>query len=143
MSDAIAAFGTLLKMSNGLTGTAEIFTTIAEVGDIDGPSMSVDTIEVTSHSSPSARKEFIASLIDSGELSFPIWFVTDDPTHDETTGLQKIMNDRVVRNFKIVYPDAASVTFAALVTKFGVKSPVAGVQSADVTLKISGVWTWA
>ena len=143
MSDAIAAFGTLLKMSNGLAGTAEVFTTIAEVGDIDGPSDSVDTIDVTSHSSPGARKEFKAGLIDSGEVSFPINLIPTDPTHDAQTGLQKKKNDRTMTNFKMVYPDASEVAFSALVVKFSPKAPVAGKLSADITLKVSGLPVWS
>jgi hypothetical protein len=142
MSDAMAAFGTLLKLGDG-AGTAEAFTTIAEVGDIDGPADSVDTIEVTSHSSLQARKEFIASLIDSGEVSFPIWFVPDDSTHDATTGLQYYKNQRKAANFQMIFPDATQVAFSALVTKFGMKAPVSGVLSADVTLKITGAMTWS
>lgn len=140
MTAGMAAFGTLLKIGSG--GTAETFTTIAEVGDIDGPSMSVDTIEMTSHSSPNARKEFVASLIDSGEISFPINFIPTHATHDDVTGIQKIMNDRDTWNFQMLFPDTSVVTFAAIVTAFGVKAPVADKLSADVSLKISGVWTW-
>jgi predicted secreted protein len=142
MTEAIAAFGTLLKMGAGTGGTAEVFSTIAEVGDIDGPSNSVDTIDVTNHSSPGARKEFIASLIDSGEISFSVNLITDDPTHDDTTGLQKVENDRTRRNFHMIFPDSSQVAFMAMVTKFGIKGPVAGKLSADVTLKISGPLTW-
>src|SRR5512137_907291 len=105
MSNGLAAYGTLLQMGDG-HGTAETFATIAEVGDIDGPSMSVDTIDMTNHSSAGARKEFIPSLIDSGEISFPVNFIPDDATHDATTGLQKIMNDRDVWNWQMVFPDA-------------------------------------
>ena len=142
MSDAIAAFGTLLKMGNG-AGTSEVFTTISEVGDIDGPSDSVDTIDVTSHSSPSARKEFIASLFDSGEVSFPINLDPNDATHDATTGLRKKYNDRTITNFQMLFPDASQVSFSALVTKFSIKAPVAGKLSADITLKLSGVMVWS
>ena len=141
-TSAIAAFGTFLKLGDG-AGSSETFTTIAEVGDIDGPQDSVDTIEVTSHSSPQARKEFIASLIDSGEISFPMWFVPDNPQQDATTGLQKYKNDRDIANFQMVFPDSTQVAFSALVTKFGIKAPVNGVLSADVTLKISGAMTWS
>ncbi len=142
MSDGYAAYGTLLKMSDG-AGTAEEFTTIAEVGDIDGPSMSVDTIDMTNHSSPGARKEFVMSLIDSGEISFPINFIPTDETHDAETGIQYVMNQRAMWNWQIVFPDASQVQFTAGVTKFGVKAPVAGKLSADITLKISGEWNWA
>lgn len=142
MSNALAAFGTLLKLGSTNT-TAATFATIAEVGDIDGPGDSVDTIEVTNHSSASARKEFIASLIDSGEISFPINFLPDDPTHDAVTGIQKAKNDRAMRRYQMVFPDDTQADFSALVTKFGIKAPVAGKLSADVTLKISGPVTWS
>lgn len=142
MSDAIAAFGTLLKLGSTNT-TAATFATIAEVGDIDGPSDSVDTIEVTNHSSASARKEFISGLIDSGEISFPINFLPDNPTHDATTGLQKAKNDRAMRKYQMVFPDATQAEFSALVTKFSMKAPVSGKLSADVTLKISGPIAWS
>src|SRR5512139_478240 len=141
MSNGFAAYGTLLKIGNG-GGTAETFATIAEVGDIDGPSMSVNTIDMTNHSSPGARMEFKAGLIDSGEISFPINFIPTDDTHDDVVGIQKVMNDRDTWNWQMVFPDTSTVTFAAMVTAFGIKAPVAGKLSADVTLKISGQWTW-
>ena len=143
MSSAIAAFGTLLKMGAGTGGTAETFTTIAEVGDIDGPSDSVDTIEVTNHSSSGARKEFVAGLIDSGEVSFPINWIPSNATHDETTGLEYVKNQRAIRNFHIIFPDATQLAFEALVTKFARKAPVADKLSADITLKVSGAPTWS
>lgn len=142
MSDAIAAYGTLLKLGTTNT-TAASFTTIAEVGDIDGPSDSVDTIEVTNHSSAGARKEFIAGLIDSGEVSFPINWIPSDATHDETTGLEKVKNDREMRKYQIIFPDATQMEFSALCTKFARKAPVAGKLSADITLKVSGAPTWS
>ena len=142
MSDAQIGFQTLIKRGGG-GGTAEVFTAITEVvGDIDGPSMSVDTIDMTNQSSPGARKEFLMSLIDSGEISFPINFIPDESTHDATTGIQKIMNDRAIWSWQMLFPDTTTVTFTAGVTKFGIKAPVAGKLSADITLKISGQWLW-
>ena len=143
MSNAIPGYGTLLKIGDG-AGTAEQFTTIAEVGDIAGPGFSVDTNDVTSHDSPGAMREFKAGLIDPGELSFPINFQPTNATHDAVTGLLSVMSDRAVTNFKLIFPDtgATEAAFAALVTKFDVKEPVAGIISADLTLKISGVITW-
>jgi hypothetical protein len=142
MSDGYAAYGTLLKLGSG-SGTAITYTTIAEVGDIAGPSMSVTTIDMTNHSSPGARMEFIPSLIDSGTIGFPINFIPTDATHDADTGIQKLMNDRAVGHFQMLFPDSSTVTFSAMVTKFDIKAPVAGKLSADVELKISGEWIWA
>ena len=142
MSGAISGYGTLLKMSSG--GTGGSYTTIAEVGDIAGPGFSVDTNDVTSHDSPGAMREFKPGLIDPGELSFTCWFQPEIATHDATTGLLKVMNDRAIRSWKIVFPNTGltEATFDALITKLDVKEPVAGVISADVTLKISGEITW-
>jgi len=142
-SGAIPGYGTLLKMGDG-AGTAEVFTTIAEVGDIAGPGFSVDTNDVTSHDSTGAMREFKPGLIDPGETSFPIWFQPDAATHDATTGLLSVMNARAIRNWKMIFPNAAlsEAAFAAMITKFDVKGPVAGVISADITLKISGPITW-
>ncbi len=142
MSTAISAFGTLLKMGDG-TGTAEQFTTIANVGDIKGPGSSVDTMEVTNHSSAGARKEKLAGLIDSGEVSFAIFFVPDDATHNDTTGLQAKLNARALVHFRIVYPDASQCALSALVTKFDTGAPVQGGLSADVTLSVSGPLVWS
>jgi predicted secreted protein len=142
MSDAIAAYGTLLKLGSTNT-TAASFATIAEVGDIAGPNDSVSTIDVTNHSSPSARMEFIASLIDSGEIAFSINFLPKNATHDATTGIQKAKNDRAMRLYQMVFPDGSQVQFSALVTKFGIKAPVAGKLGADITLKISGAPVWS
>lgn len=142
MSGAVAAFGTLLKLGTTNT-TAAVFSTIAEVGDIEGPNDSVDTIEVTNHSSSGAMKEFIAGLIDPGEVSFPINWIPSDATHDETTGLESVKNARALRHYQITFPDSTKCEFSALCTKFARKAPVSGKMSADITLKISGPLAWS
>ncbi len=138
---AISAFGTLLKIGDG--GTTETFTTIAEVTNISGPKLSVNTIDVTSHSS--TGKQFISGLKDGGEVTFTINFAPTGATHSRTSGLLKDYENRTLRNFQLVFPDAGSTTwsFAALVTNFDAKMPVDGALTADVTLKVSGVPTLA
>lgn len=140
MTQAIPSFGTLLKMGDSLT--PETFTTIAEVGDIELPGINADTEDVTVQTSPGAVKEFVCTLLDAGEVTFPINWVPTDPTHDHTTGLLAQALDRETRNFQAVLPDAGGFTiqFSACVTKFGPpKAPVAGVLQADITLKVSGL----
>lgn len=138
MTDAFSSFGTFLKRGNG--GSPETFATIAEVGDIDGPDMSLDTEDATSHDSVNGWSEFIGTILNGGEVSFPINFVPSDPTHDVTTGIQQDMVNRTLRNFRLVYPDpgANGYAFSALVTGFKPTSPVKGKLSADIKLKISG-----
>jgi hypothetical protein len=138
MTDAFSSFGTFLKKGDG--GTPETFATIAEVGDIDGPDMSLATEETTHHGSVNGWDEFVGTILSGGEVSFPVNFLPSDPTQDGVTGLQADMKNRTKRNFQIVYPDpgANGFAFKALVTGCKPKAPVKGKLSADVKLKITG-----
>lgn len=142
MSAGMSGFGTLLKIGDG--GGTEVFTTIAEVYDIGGPSMSTDTIDVTNHSSPSAVREFVASLTDAGEVTFSVNFLPTNPTHNPSTGLIRDMLNRTKRNFQLVWPDTAHTTWQvrALITAFEPSAPIDDKLSADVTLKVDGVPTF-
>lgn len=139
----ISSFGTLLKMGDG--ASPEVFTTIAEVLDISGPSLALDTEETTSHSSTGGWEEFVATILRSGEVSFSVNYDPVGATHDASTGLISDMENRTLRNFQLVFPDTGSTTwsFAAYVTGFEPGMPVAGKLSADVSLKISGQPTLA
>ena len=143
MTGALFAQATLLKIGDG--GGPEVFTTIAEVGEISGPQLKLDTIDVTTHSSPGGWEELIAGILRSGEVSFGINYVPTEATHNNTTGLIKDMRTRTLRHFQLVFPDGASTTwsFSAYVTGFNPKNPVDGKLSAEVALKISGQPTLA
>lgn len=143
MTGAIAGFGTLLKIGDG--GTSEVFTTIAEVTEISGPKFKLDTAEVTSHSSTSAWRERIATLLDPGEVSLKINFIPTNATHSQTSGLLRDMKNRTLRNFKLVFPDAGVTTwmFAAFVTGFEPSEPIDEQLSADVALTLTGAPTLA
>lgn len=136
-SEAISSYGTLLQIGDG--GSPETFATIAEVGDLDGPDMSLGTEETTNHGGD-GWDEFIGTILSGGEVGMPINFIPSESTHDMSTGLQADMVNKTKRNFRMVYPDAGSngYQFKALVTGFKPKAPVKGKLSADVKLKISG-----
>jgi hypothetical protein len=104
MSDGISAFGTALQIGNG--GTPEAFTTIAEVINISGPTLSLETIDVTSHGSTDAWREFVAGLKDPGEITFDINFVPTGATHSYSTGLINDYDDRTLRNSSLFFQTA-------------------------------------
>lgn len=137
MTDAIAAYGTRLQLGDGATPT-EVFTSISEVKDISGPSYSLDTIDVTSHSSPDGWEELIAAFKRNGEVTFDVNYTPSDPTQDIETGLFAVLDAREVRNFRLIWPDDYGVQFAAMVTGFEPQSPVADARTASITLKVSG-----
>jgi predicted secreted protein len=140
---ATAGFGTLLKIGDG--GGTEVFTTIAEVSNISGPGLSLDTTDVTTHSSSGAWKEKVATLLDGGDVTFDIFFAPTGATHSQTSGLLKDMKNRTKRNFKLVFPNAGATEwiFPAYVAAFNIEAPIDGALAASVTLTIAGAPTLA
>lgn len=120
-----AAYGTLLKRSG---------TTLAEVTNLSGPSMNVDPLEMTSHDS-SGNREFIGGLFDGGEVTAEVNFMPGNATHKQVIADLKA---RTISTWSIVYPDASTYSFSALVTGFEPSAPVDGKLSATITLKVTG-----
>lgn len=134
-SSGSSAHATLLKFaSSGST----VFTTIAEVGDISGPGLTAEAVEITNHSSTNGWREYVPGLLDGGEVSFSINYMPDDTTHDESAGLFYAMTERLTRFYQLLYPDDSYHIFQAIVTGLSPDNPVSGKLSADVTLKITG-----
>lgn len=131
---AISSNGTILKAGDGATPT-EVFTAIAEVKDVTGPSMSLETEDVSHQGSTAA--EFVGTLVDHGEVGFDLNF---DPAGTTHLSLRTDLINKTLRNFQLVFPDtpATQFDFAAYVTKFEVEAKVKGALTAKVTLKISG-----
>lgn len=139
MSNATSGFGTLLKIGDGATPT-EGFTTVAEVISISGPALALGTIEVTNMSSASNYREFVAGLKDAGEVKLDINFLPTDGTQDASAGLLKDFDDRTLRDFQLVFPDASTTTwsFSAFITAFSPSAKVDDRLTASVTLRVSG-----
>ena len=136
MTQALSAFGTLLKIGDG--ASSETFTTIAEVTDIGGPELALEISEVTSHSSTNGWKEKIGALLDGGQVSFSINYIPTNSTHNNTNGLIADMVARTLRNFTLTFPQATVWSFSALVVGFSPTEPIDNGLTADVTLEISG-----
>lgn len=143
-SQATAAYGTLLQIGDG-AAPVEGFVTIAEVLDITGPALGLDTAETTSHDSPGGYEEHVGTILRTGEVSFDVNFLPTDATQGFGAGLVLDMANRTLRNFELVFTDVGATTwaFAALVTGFEPAEPVADKLSASVTLKLSGQPTLA
>jgi len=137
-SNAVSAFGTLLKIGDG--ATPENFTTVAELRTISGPTISADTIDVTTHNTPTPFRRFIAGLLDGGEVTFDLNFIPTETTPGYSAGILKDITDRARRNVQIVFPDASTTTWVipVIFTNFEVSSDPADVLMASVTAKVSG-----
>lgn len=142
MTNAIKAYGTLLKLGDG--ATSEAFTTIAEVTNISGPSITQETADVSAHDGP-GWDEHIGTLLRGGEIGLDLNFAPANATQSYSAGVLKDLTDQTLRNFQMVFPDTAATTwtFAALVTAFEPSAAVDGALTASCTLLISGAPTLA
>lgn len=125
---AKSAFGTLLSR-NGHP--------VSELTRIGSPSITVETIDVTNHQSPDGYKEFIAGLMDAGEIPIEGNFISGDTNGQ--IGIVNDLNGKVIQDYAITFPDATTWTFKALVTAFQIgEADVNGKLSFSATLKVSG-----
>lgn len=128
-----AAYGTLLKKAG---------TTVAQVVSVSGIDLNVDTIDVTTHDSANATREFVMGLIDAGEITFEIVYDPDNATH---TALRTDLAARTSATYTLTFTDTspAIATFTAYVTRFAITAAADGALMANATLKVSGLPTWA
>jgi hypothetical protein len=148
---ALAAMNTRLYLGS-TTSPITYGNPIANVGDLSGPSMSANVVDVTSHSNTTPWRTKQVTLLDGGDVSLPLYFIPDPTSgagHDGTAGLLFIFTSRgnnngLPRRYKLVFPDTAATTyyFDAHISKFSMKEPVAGVVTADVTFTVTGMPTF-
>lgn len=132
-----SAFGTLFKRGA---------TTIAQVSNISGPGLSLDTDDVTTHDSASGWEEVVGTILRSGEVTLDLVYDPNEATHKYASGgLLYDLASKTAQTFSIVFPSTATVTwsFSALVTGFEPSAPVDGALTASVTLKLTGAPTLA
>lgn len=136
------------------TDSPALFNAIANLGDFAGPQSSSTVMDVSKHGDKFRRK--LKTLLDSGILATPCWFVPTEPTlaGNPQALAELYQNQTALETWLVAFVDDAGVivpttgpqfTFNAYVTKFSLKEPVAGVYSADVELTIDGgvnyLWT--
>jgi hypothetical protein len=129
------------KLQRGDGGSPEAFTTIAEVVSVSGPKLGLGTVEATSFDSDAV--EHIGTIPDSGEISFNLNWVGDDPGQQ---GLETDRRNGTLRNFKVVYNDHATTpttfTLSALVKEISLNAGGPNAKyEASVTLRTSGTTT--
>ena len=126
------AFGIALKKG----GTA-----YAQVTNISGPGLSLDTEDVTSHDSTAAWEEVVGTILRSGEITMDLVYDPVHATHKyAVNGLIYDLVQRTAIAFTLVFPDdgATTWTFNAFVTGFEPTGSVGGALTATAKFKITG-----
>lgn len=132
MATATAAHGTVIERNDGSS-----WQTMGEVTSFTF-STSADAIDVTNMGSTNKAREFIAGLVDHGEVSIDMAFLPDET--DGQVALEVDMKAGTIRNYRLTYTDSTpSVdTFNAVITNYTRSGEVADKLSASVTLKVTG-----
>ena len=127
-----SAFGTVLEVSA---------VPIAELTNISGPSWSVDTIDVSSHDSADAHREYVAGLIDAGEVSIE----GNVTTNAEFKALLDLLVSRTEDSFTIKYPTGTvnDLDFDGVMTALNPGAPHDGKLGFNASIKVSGKVTLA
>lgn len=130
-----------LSVQYGDGASPEVFTSLANITDHDGPNAENPDVDVTDLSS--TAKEFLPGLTENGELSVNLNF---DPTATSHLAAIADQEARTVRNWRIrwgMVSPARTWTFQAYVKSFQTRSQVDGPLTGALTLKISGAITRA
>jgi predicted secreted protein len=133
--------------ATGLTTTAtsadttagETLAAVAQISNISGPGLSLDTEDVTTHDSTGAWEEHVGTILRSGEITLDLVYDPNEGTHDGSTGLVYMLDYGLPVGFSVVFPTPVTWSFAAIVTGFEPSAPHDGALTASVTLKLTGV----
>lgn len=130
-SNAFSGVGAEFRRWDGAGAWAKL----AEVNNISGPSMTRETIDVTSLDSAGGYREFIAGFRDAGTISMSMNF-----TRDNFDTIKGDFESDTRQNYEIVLPDTdnTSFEFEGLVTECPLTIPPDDKVTIDVTIKISG-----
>lgn len=112
---------------------------VAQVTNISGPSLGLDTVDVTTHDQSLTWEEHVATVLRSGTVTVDIIYDPDPILADHVAILANMVGKEAV-GFELQFPDDSytSYTFDAFVTGFTPSSPVDGALTASVTLKVTG-----
>lgn len=105
--------------------------------DIKGPSIKADKVDVTNQDSADRHREYIAGLIDGGEISLDVLLIPGDVTGQATfiTDVQAGTEREVV----ITLPDGSTTwTADAIPVGYDPSYPNEGEMKATLTMQVTG-----
>jgi len=129
-----AGVGTILKIDGS---------TIGNVTNITGPSMSKDTIDTTALDTTGGYRTFITGFKNAGTLTFTFMF-----EKEEYSTLKAAFDSDVAKSIEVILPDGATaetgskLSFSGFVTEIPLTIPPDDKITCDVTIQISGPVTF-
>lgn len=134
MTKAFSSIGTQIQRGSGDYNT--VYTTVAEVRNIELTGRRAEAVEVTNMDTPSGAREFIAGLIDSGEIFFDCNYLPGDPSQDI---LETDFSAGQTSPWRIVLPgNYGVITFDAFISLSDFAFLIRKAAFRKVRLKITG-----
>ncbi|MNE66588.1 Phage major tail protein 2 [compost metagenome] len=126
------ALGTKLKI-----GPTASIVAIGQLTSISSPSMSQETIDVTTLDSDGGYRDFIGGFKDGGEVSASGFF---DPQDEGQSAVYAALEDSTEEDFIIEFPAAmkAKWVFKGVVTAYTTSAELEDAISFEITIKVSG-----
>lgn len=138
MADGMIGYGSTVRIGRGATPS---WTELALIGDLEMPDEQVDEVEVTHQKSPGRRRQFIAGLIDSGELSIPMNYIPGSPT-DTLCKELKASGEEVIIGIKLTDdPDIEEDQFTGFLKGYARTAPIDDKMTAEATFRLSSFLT--
>lgn len=133
MPDGMIGYGTTVRVTRASSQTPF---EIALVGDIDMPDEQVDEVDVTHMKSPGRRRQFIAGLIDSGELTFPMNLIPGSQT-DTLMKELKASGEEVIVGITLPGEGTLEEQFTGFLKGYGRSAPIDDKMTAEATFRLS------
>jgi predicted secreted protein len=130
MTNAVSSVGALLKKY-----VTSAWVSVGEVTTISGPTMSRETIDVTSLASTGGYREFIAGFRDPGTLTFTMNFNRSD--YDT---MKADFESDTEQDYELILPDdeVTTLEFSGLVTELPLNLDPGSQITCNVTIKVTG-----
>ena len=150
-SNAWWAYGSEFQVKDGSDGST--WMAVAEILDISGPNMSMESIDVSSQDGSNGWRDFVPGWRDGGEVSISAnWLPAHETQGDgtavsEAEGILQSFEDDNVHDFQIVTADDGSagtltVGLSGIITSFNTTLPLTEQAKLDFSIKITGAVTF-
>jgi hypothetical protein len=129
------AQGTKVKRLNPVSS---LYEEIPGLGDISGPDMTRDWLDLTAHDSPGGYEEGVPTILRTGEVRAPMAW---DPANAVQAALLDDLNNSSIRTWRVVANDPAAtyLQFQGYVTSLAHTFPVTGALSRNFAVRVTGL----
>jgi hypothetical protein len=137
-----SAKGTLFKIGDG--ASPEIFSTVAQMRSISGPSATGVKQDITTHSTAGNWMESAVVLLDGGTIGFPANYDSAEATHAFSTGIWNRFINLTPQNAVVDFPLTIGYLYFNVYTMgHSFDAPVDNILAVNFEFAINGAITAA